>query len=236
MHLSRQCVALGLILTLASCAQPSRQPEPPAKASAPIAPPDVKGAALYAIDPQASELHILVYRGGKLARLGHNHVVSSKSLSGIAWLHRDDFSSSGFQISMPVHSLIVDDAQARAANGQEFSASVPQKDIEGTRRNLLKPELLDGDRFEHITIVAASVSGTPDHPKVIASITIKDVSRQVEIPLTLDAEDMQLTATGEFEILQTDFGMKPFSVALGALEVQDRLQIRYRINAQRTSS
>ena len=41
----------------------------------------------------------------------------------------------------------------------------------------------------------------------------------------------QVCASGEFDVLQTDFGIKPFSVALGALEVQDRLHIKFRIVA-----
>ena len=43
----------------------------------------------------------------------------------------------------------------------------------------------------------------------------------------------KLTASGEFDVLQTQFGIKPFSVALGALEVQDRLHIEFTIVAEK---
>jgi hypothetical protein len=33
--------------------------------------------------------------------------------------------------------------------------------------------------------------------------------------------------------LQTDFGIKPFSIGLGALEVQDRLHLKFVLVAQR---
>ena len=33
------------------------------------------GAPRYSVDPQASEIRLLVYRDGPLARFGHNHVV-----------------------------------------------------------------------------------------------------------------------------------------------------------------
>ncbi len=218
---------------LASCAQPSLQPEPSRSEELPR-PIDTRGAVVYAIDAQDSSLHILVYRGGTLARLGHNHVVSSKSISGRAWVH-SDFTRSGFEISVPVHSLIIDDAEARASHGEDFAAIVPQKDIDGTRRNMMKPEVLDGERFAEIAIASAQIAGTPESPKVLARIKIKDVVREMEIPLNLKVQQAQLTASGEFDLLQTEFGMKPFSIALGALEVQDRLHIVYDITARKTS-
>ena len=218
---------------LASCAQPSLQPEPSRSEELPR-PIDTRGAVVYAIDAQASSLNILVYRGGTLARLGHNHVVSSKSISGRAWVH-GDFTRSGFEISVPVHSLIIDDVEARASHGEDFAAIVPQKDIHGTRRNMMKPEVLDGERFAEIAIASAQIAGTPESPKVLARIKIKDVVREMEIPLNLKVQQAQLTASGEFDLLQTEFGMKPFSIALGALEVQDRLHIVYDITARKTS-
>jgi polyisoprenoid-binding protein YceI len=192
----------------------------------------MREAAVYTVDADNSELHILVYRGGTLARLGHNHVLSSRSLSGDAWLH-PDFSRSGFQIILPVDSLVIDDAQTRAAHGQEFAAQVPQKDIDGTRRNMMKPEVLDGERFAQIRLVSSAISGTATAPKVMAHVTIKEVTRELEIPMSLSVQGARLEASGEFDILQSDFGITPFSVALGALQVQDRLHVTYRVVARR---
>ena len=64
-----------------------------------------------------------------------------------------------------------------------------------------------------------------------ASITIKDATHDVEVPVKIAIDGAKLTATGEFDVLQTQFGIKPFSVALGALEVQDRLHIKFTIVA-----
>jgi len=33
----------------------------------------------YQVDGAASDVRMLVYRGGTMARLGHNHVLSSKT-------------------------------------------------------------------------------------------------------------------------------------------------------------
>lgn len=227
------CVALAFALVgvLTSCARPVRAPEPVPEA-VPEPAVDTRGAQVYVIDPNGSRVHILVYRGGSLARLGHNHVVTSRSVSGRAWLH-PTFERSGFQLSIPVESLIVDDPKEREAHGKDFPPGISQKDIEGTRNNMLGAQVLDAERHPKISLRSARVAGSVESPVVTARITIKGVSKDVPVPIELNADAKRLTAKGELDILQTAFGMKPFSVALGALEVQDRLHLEFEIVAER---
>jgi polyisoprenoid-binding protein YceI len=192
----------------------------------------MRGAAVYEVSPQSSQLAIYVFRGGKFSRLGHNHVMTSRDLTGRAWVH-PQFARSGFELSFPVAQLVVDDAEARRAAGADFPPDIPQSDKDGTRKNMLKPEVLDAERYPQVQLRSAKVGGTMEAPQVTAQITIKDQSREVEVPVKLAVTGEQLTASGEFDILQTEFGMKPFSVALGALEVQDRLHIKFKIVAEK---
>jgi hypothetical protein len=53
------------------------------------------------------------------------------------------------------------------------------------------------------------------------------------VPVTFSVDPTQLSAQGEFDILQSDFGIKPFSVGLGVLQVQDRLHVHFSIVARR---
>ncbi len=69
-------------------------PQPAPTQQAPL--PGEAGATIYQIDPQASILHIFVYRAGTFARLGHNHVVTSKSVNGRVWM-RPQFPRLGFR-------------------------------------------------------------------------------------------------------------------------------------------
>lgn len=220
-----------LVALLTACPKPVRPP-PPAPSVPPVVPADTSGATVYDVSAANSELDILVLRGGALSKLGHNHVISSRTLSGRAWLH-PQFPRSGFELSLPVKDLIIDDPQSRRAAGGDFPPDVPQADKDGTRKNMLRPEVLDAERYPKITLSAARVAGTPESPSVTARITIKDVSREVAVPMKITVEGSRLSASGEFDIQQTDFGIKPFSAALGALEVQDRLHIKFKVVGQR---
>ena len=227
-------VPLLLSLTAAGCLGTRPQPPVPAPPSAPIVskPVETQGATVYQLNPKASKVDILVYRGGTLARLGHNHVMTSRSVTGRVWLH-SDLEKSGFEMAFPVGELVVDDADARRAAGPEFPPDIPQGDKDGTRKNMLRAEVLNGEQFPEVKLQAVSVSGTREAPQIMTRITIKDASRDIEVPATVKIDDNRITASGELDIQQTTFGMKPFSVAMGAIAVKDQLHIKFELVAER---
>jgi polyisoprenoid-binding protein YceI len=177
-------------------------------------------------------VHILVYRGGAMARLGHNHALSSQSVTGDLHLH-PDLSKTQLRLSLPVASLDVDDAAVRATEGEDFAASVPQDAREGTKRNLLRADVLDAEHFPTIDLQASAVAGTRNAPQLTMRIALKGVTRELLVPVTVEESGSTLVAAGEFSIKQTDFGITPFSVALGALQVQDAVRIRFRLVAEK---
>lgn len=233
----RCLVIAGTTLLMTGCPKPVIPPEKPVPQVSPAAPvprADLREVTSYEVNPAGSVVHILVYRGGTLARLGHNHVMTVKSLHGRIWTHSSP-AKSGFDISFPVAELMVDDPAARAAAGSDFSAQVSQSDRDGTRRNMLRAETLDAERYPEIRLVSVSVGGTMQQPQLVARITIKGRHHDVEVSPAVEIESNRLKASGEFAIRQTDFGIKPFTAALGALEVQDELRVRFSVLADRKS-
>ena len=221
-------------LEIAGCAQPARRPETapaaPTASSQPSAAPH--GATVYQVVPRESSVSILVYRGGAMSKLGHNHVMTSHSLTGRVWIHQQ-LALSGFELTLPVQELTVDDPEARRAAGSDFPPDVPQSDKDGTRKNMLRAEVLDAEHYPNVTLRSVKIAGALESPQVTARITIRDASRDVQVPAAVKVEDKRVTVRGEFDVLQSEFGIKPFSIALGALQVQDKLHIRYSIVAER---
>lgn len=222
---------IALCALLVACPSTVRKAPEQDRGLPPIAPPDLSGAMLYKVSPQASQVDVLVFRGGTLARLGHNHVMTSRSVTGRIWI-QSRLDKSGLELSFPVNELIVDDPGARRAAGDDFPPDIPQADKDGTRKNMLRAEVLDAERFPAITLRSVRVSGALPAVKIAVRIKIKEISRDVEVPASVTLDAGRLSASGEFDILQTDFGIEPFSIALGAIEVQDRLRVRFRIVAE----
>ena len=151
-------------------------------------------------------------------------------MTGRLWL-RPGVRGSGFELGFPVGELIVDDPETRRLAGAEFGTSLSAADREGTRRNMLGAAVLDAGRHPRVELRSSAVSGSL--PKVTAQtwITLRGVSREVQVPAAVSLDGPRLTATGEFEIEQSAFGIEPFTAALGALSVQDRVTIRFEIAA-----
>ncbi|HLS79875.1 MAG TPA: YceI family protein [Steroidobacter sp.] len=232
----RKLAAMGAAafctVALTACPRPVRAPETAPTPAALPGPSDLRGAAPYQLDADASEVHILVYRAGPLARLGHNHVMTPRTLTGRAWLH-EDFTRSGFELSFPVADLVVDDPAARIAAGADFDSEITQADRQATQANMLRSNVLDAQHHPVITLRSVRVSGSKEDAQLTTLVTIRDASREIVIPAKLTVQNDRITASGAFDVLQTQFGIEPFSVALGALAVQDRLHVRFRVSAVR---
>jgi polyisoprenoid-binding protein YceI len=188
------------------------------------------GTRTLQVDPERTVVTVIVRRAGPLARLGHDHVITSADEAGSVWLGSTPADSS-FELSVPVERFDVDSPAARAAAGPEFAASVPDDARAGTRHNMLRAEVLDGAHFPAITLRSAAASGAWPQPIVRVAATLKGVERDYEIPVVVERDANGLVARGELRLNQTDFGITPFSVAGGAIQVADTLEIRFEIAA-----
>jgi polyisoprenoid-binding protein YceI len=63
------------------------------------------------------------------------------------------------------------------------------------------------------------------------SITLHGTTRTFEVPARIETTPNEIVVSGQMHFNQTDFGIVPFSVLNGALQVQDRLDMRFRIVA-----
>ena len=216
---------------LAGCATRRTEPVPgPPAAAAAVGTAIPAGAKAFDIDPRRSIVTIRVYRSGPMAKLGHNHVITSAEEEGVAWRGARP-ADSGFELKIPVSSLVVDDPAARVAAGADFEGSVPESAREGTQKNLLRAEVLDAAQFPDVTVRAGGLGGNWQDPVALADVTLKGVTRRIEVPFDLADAGGTLTARGTFRLRQTEFGMVPFSVAGGAIQVADEVVLGFEIVA-----
>ena len=210
---------LPLLLLLTACGQPlapGPAPRPDAYRAA-----AASGAAVYAVDPDASLLAVTVRRAGLMARLGHDHVVAVHALAGYAapGLGRADVSFRADQLTVDEPRLLRDAGIATQPSPQA---------VEGTRRNMLGP-VLEAQRYPVVALHAE----LPADGRLRVAVTLHGVARWLDLPAAVQVDAAQVTASGTARLKQTDFGMKPFSVGAGLLSVQDELEVRFHIVARR---
>lgn len=225
-------VVAGLwLLGLVACQTTPRGQIPAPPATMPEVGAPFPGSREYRVVAEESLLQILVYRGGAMAKLGHNHVIASHNLAGVVYL-TDDLLQTRFDVSFPVADLTVDEPALREQAGPDFPPSVPQSARIGTRNNLLSEAVLDAAQFPTIRLRAIDVVATATSFEAGVEITIKDQTRQVRVPVEVERSDGQIIARGEIPLKQSELGLKPFTVGLGALVVLDDMKVRFELTAR----
>lgn len=166
-----------------------------------------------------------------MARLGHNHVLSSRALAGEIRVGAPG-QDPRFTLVLPVASFSVDDAALRAEEGAEFPGAVDPDAIAGTRRNLLSAALLDGANFPDIRLTGRGVTGRAPDYIVTVALDVKGQGHELQVPVRVEQRADRLLVTGEFTATHADLGLEPFSVMGGLLSVRDEIRLRFRIVAE----
>jgi polyisoprenoid-binding protein YceI len=222
-------IVIPLLLAAGCQVPPMAETRPPEPSPTPVAVPSA--APRYAVDPQASEIRLLVYRDGPLARFGHNHVIVGRVQGEIR--AGETAAGSGFRLEIPAESLIVDPPAARAEEGEAFAAQVSDPARRGTRENMLGADVLDAAAHPLIRIESVALAGPPWAPTVTARVTLRGTTHDLSFPAAVVRAGDSLVVIASFRITQSDFGIKPFAALNGGLRVRDALEIRVRVVARR---
>lgn len=230
---------LGICATLAltACVPPPEPPPPALPAAAPLAlpsdcaqPASRPSTEVLGIDPARSEIRIYVYREGRLAHLGHNHLVSVREIGGYVEVTKP-FNQSRLALCIPVAALIVDAAELRAAAGADFATQPSASDIAGTRRNMLSETQLNGANFPYLIVTGAVNDKRPPDLSLDLRFTVRDRTYSLPVTVRLKRLHNGLTAQGTLSLKLTDLDIEPFTALFGALRVRDRLEVQFELAA-----
>jgi hypothetical protein len=225
----KSCCAAMLALMLAACGAPKPRPSPPPGGAA-SAPPPSATADVYRIDPAHSELRLLVYRAGPMAALGHDHVIVNRALGG--WVQfRGAATAASFSLTVPAAGFVVDDAAARRDEGPQFAEETPEDAKAGTLRNMLGPAVLDAGRFPAISVRSLAVTEARGALEARLAVNVAGHDSTLVVLFSLERSSGRLTASGALTLRQSELGLVPFSVFLGALRVQDEMHIKFNLVA-----
>ncbi|MEO0346287.1 MAG: YceI family protein [Pseudomonadota bacterium] len=230
--------ALVTLAFLAGCAAVGESTAPPATATE-VAP-DVTlrtrepaaDAVRFTVVSASSQIRLLTFREGPMARLGHNHVITTTALTGTAWL-TDDVGEALVRIVVPANGLAVDDADARAEEGEGFAESVPEDDITATRDNMLGDALLRATDYPFIRATCGDYTAVAQ--TIDCELEVAGNTAMVTMPVEIVREERVVTARGEVTLTHTQLGLEPYSAAGGAIRVADGITLRFTIVAQRLS-
>jgi polyisoprenoid-binding protein YceI len=179
---------------------------------------------IYSVATNESAFTILVGKGGALSGLGHEHIVAVKSFSGEAHIPSNALDRASFALEIEAGSLSVAD---------KGIADKERMEIERT----MKSKVLDVSHFPKISFQSVSITNikaTTNGQTALLNghLTLHGVTNQVRVPAAITVTPEQLHVSVDVTIKQTDFGIKPYSTAGGAVKVRNELKIRFSVIAR----
>ena len=86
---------------------------------------------------------------------------------------------------------------------------------------------MDAKKFPQIRFTADDVAKTADGYRLIGTVEIHGTSRPQTVDVAVDDTGDALACSARVQVTQSDFGVKPYSLMMGALKVADEVTIDF---------
>jgi hypothetical protein len=175
------------------------------------------------VDIEHSRVYIFVDKSGAI---GHPHAIEGKLASGNIFLKEGKEGSLVFDM----RSFDADTPNGRKFLGLEGTTDdATRKKVNANMRgsDVLHVKKFPTAKFEHATIRAKNSTSKRQLPEYVLTgdFTLHDTTHRIEILCDMEEKDGWHHIRGGFKILQSDYGIKPYSKMLGTIGVTDELVI-----------
>ena len=166
------------------------------------------------LDAANGDLHIITGTAGPAAKMGHRLTIAMQSWQAtVQW---EGAKPTSVDVTVSVDSL-----QVLGGEGGVTPLTAPERIV--ARANALKS--LDAKKFPQIRFTSEQISTTKAGYRLEGTLEIHGKSRPQTVDVTA-AEGGSRFST-EVRVRQSEFGVKPYSLMMGALKVADEVTVRF---------
>lgn len=162
------------------------------------------------------ELNIRTGVAGRAAKMGHRLTIGLQSWQ--ADVHWAGGRPTGAELSVDVDSL-----QVLGGEGGLTPLAGPEKGV--ARSNALKS--LDAKKFPQIRFTADGVTKTSDGYRLSGTVEIHGTTHAQTVDVHVADQGDTLALSAQVQVTQSEFGVKPYSLMMGALKVADEVTITF---------
>ena len=174
----------------------------------------------YKLDPAQSKFTVKALAGGLLSAFAHDHNIAIQDFSGAIDLTPVAVIPATMQMTIQARSLaIVDNVSEKDRN-----------EIQTTMRTaVLEVEKYPEITFKSTNISAEKTSAGQYEVQIWGDLSLHGVSKSIWFKAVASVSDHQVRARGSFTLRQSDFKIKPPTVAGGTIKVKDELKFAFDI-------
>lgn len=172
----------------------------------------------YRFGPDNGRLLVRTGRTGLGRRAGHDLLIEVTRWEGSATVDSSDPASSSVNVDVDAGSL-----EVREGTG----GALPLTDSNRVEiKQTMRDKILDISRYPEITFRSTRVSGTRQSFSVDGDLTIVGVTRPATVRGTVTNDGR---VRGASTVVQTRFGIRPYTGFFGALKLADEVEIEFDI-------
>lgn len=153
---------------------------------------------------------------GRAARMGHRLTLAMDSWRAqVRWAAAEP---TGVELSVEVDSL-------RVVRGEGGVKSLSGPEMTIVRSNAMKA--LEVDRFPHILFQANDIQVSADGYRLTGSLQIHGETRERTVDVQVQDLGDSWRVSGEADVRQTEFGVKPYSILMGSVQIADIVTVSF---------
>jgi polyisoprenoid-binding protein YceI len=178
----------------------------------------------YLLDKSSSRFVVRAYATGMLSAMGHNPTIAIRDFTGEAVIDPAAPEKSSLKLEIRADSLEVTD-DIKNKDRQEMESAMNQK--------VLESEKYPAITFEGAATSANQLSEGRFQVQMNGALSLHGATGRVPVTVQVTLMGDMLRASGEFSLLQSNYGIAPVSVAGGALKLKDELKFTFDIVARK---
>jgi polyisoprenoid-binding protein YceI len=167
------------------------------------------------LGPQHGTLTLHTGVEGKAAKMGHKLTIELTDWSAEVSFDGDTPSAARLRAGL---------ASFHVVKGEGGVKPVSDKDKQSIRDNALST--LKAAQHPDVTFSSTSIRTTPGGYALEGELAIAGTSRSATVEVSVTDAGDRWSLTGGAPVVQTEYGVKPYSAMMGGLKVRDRVDVR----------
>jgi polyisoprenoid-binding protein YceI len=180
--------------------------------------------AKFFIDPTASRFTVQAFATGMLSSFGHNPTIGLRDYDGEIQFTADTFANALVRVTVRTNAMEVLD---------EMKSDDRKKLEKEMYENVLDVEHFPVVVYESKEITVQNLGGDMFLARATGELSFHGVTQRHSVEARVTNMGSMLRVSGEFPLQQSDYGIKAFSFAGGALRLKDELKFKFELVARK---
>ncbi len=153
---------------------------------------------------------------GKAAKMGHQLTVALRDWEATATVDGTRPTSGRLRVALPSFEVV---------KGEGGLKPLSDKDRASIRDNAL--QTMKAGQHPEVVFTGDHVTDTPDGYAFQGELSIAGTSRTLTVAVTVTDAGATWQLAAQTSVVQSEYGVKPYSQMMGALRVSDRVELRF---------